>query len=184
MSTPSIVRKTDTATLPPYTLAQFDVEQFAQAEEEFANLHRASVARFIISQPLGMAERFIDAAERLIAENHFRYGGFAFDAKARSVTTIPTLLWLCLSIKHHGEVSRDKARELYTAHPDKPELQRALLTLMGYDVPRKNVPAGTTGAVAGPSSEPAQGQSQGPTPGSSSPSTSASMDSATATSAG
>lgn len=162
---PSVTPATNSEVLPGYTLVSFDLEHFEVLEQAFADQYRSGVVRFAMGQPAGIAERFIDAAERLIAENHFRFGGFAFDAKVNAQTSAPLLLWACLSIRR-PQTTREEAAKLYRDHPDKAALRTVVLAMLGYAGAVKNAVAGAGSTVTTePSPAPA------PIPGSPSSST-------------
>lgn len=130
--------KSDSTTLPKYTLSQFRLPHFQQAEDYFAQRFLNTVAKAASGQVVAVAREQLATANETVARGRFVYGSPNFDSECNRQTSLPFLLWLSLSIKH--AVTQEEAESLITDENES-AVKAAVLAMMKFAVPVKNVAA-------------------------------------------
>ena len=153
---PRVAGAPDTWTLPGHKLYPLRDVDYEQAALNLEARHRRSAA----DSAAGMADDWqirhvFDAAERLIADGHFRFDMYGFRRAVFSGAELPFFLRLCL--RDEPALTNDAAKALLT-----PENRRAVALAVaeccGYDVAhlrKKEAPEKNAGAGPAPDQPPA-----------------------------
>jgi hypothetical protein len=147
--------KTNATALPGHILSSFRLKQLRMAEDFFAGRALQVAGAAGINQPAPVADRIMSAAMGSIAAGLYSYGSSGFKSQSVISTSLPFLLWVCLSVEN-PKITQDEAAALIT-DDNEATITRAVLEMLGYSFPN----AGT-----GANKPPADPQTQtNPSPG-------------------
>lgn len=115
------------------TLGAFGVEQYHQAEAEFARRHLEVVAAAAEAATDRVARMMLQVANTEIANKQFGYGGNTFKICAFCDDNLPFLLWLTMHERHPEKTLADAKRIIAGTPPGQQDkVQRGVLELVGY----------------------------------------------------
>ncbi len=127
---------TNATVLPGHVLTKFRLKQLRMAEDFFATRALQVAGAAAAGQQPAVAERIMSAATGSIAAGLYSYGSTGFKQQAVMPTSLPFLLWLCISVEN-PKITQDEAATLITDE-NEALLTRAILEMLGYSFP--NVP--------------------------------------------
>jgi len=132
--------KTNATVLPGHILSTFRLKQLRMAEDFFAGRALQVAGAAGVSQSQVVADHIISAAMRVIAAGLYSYGSDGFKSQTVLPTSLPFLLWVCLTIEN-PKVTQDEAAALITDENES-ALTRAVLEMLGYSFPNVVTEAG------------------------------------------
>jgi hypothetical protein len=156
---------TNATVLPGHVLTKFRVKQIRMAEDFFVGRALQVAGTAGAGQPDPVADRIMSVTVRNIAAGLYSYSSAGFKQQAIMPTSLPFLLWLCLSIET-PRITQEEAATLVTDE-NEAAVTRAILEMLGYSFPNAETEA----------KNPPKDQ-QSPPPTSPSPGTTSAKDSA------
>ena len=156
-----VIGATDSSVLPGYVLSKFALEDYADAEAEFARQHIAIAAEGTAHLSPKVQDRFAAKALADIKAGCFAWGMNEFDIQTLTRTQVPFLLWLSLRARHPG-ITRKEVAKLVTFE-NREAIHRALLDCIRFVYQTKKAPPveKQSQSTGGPSSKPSEGDGSG-----------------------
>jgi len=119
--------------IPNVVLSPFSIENYEQAEAEFARKHLAIVGAAAESASDRIAEMMLRIAHNEVAINRFGMGGTVFRVCAMTDSNLPYILWLAMLAKQ-PKTTIGQVRAMVEAMDEdtQAKVQKGVLECIGY----------------------------------------------------